>query len=137
MPTTKLTASLEDYLEVIFNLLQEKDAVKPIEVSKNLGVGKSSVSEALRNLAQKELINYAPYGVITLTPKGEKLAKEVALKHEVLTFFLTDVLNIEREEAVENACRIEHTISQNVYDQLVKFLKGYNQLPDNIKQNII
>lgn len=137
MNNKKISASLEDYLEVIFNIYEEEDTVRAIEIAKRLSVGKSSVTEALRNLATKKLINYAPYEAITLTPEGIKLAKEIVQKHEILTFFLNDILKIEINEAKENACRLEHVISKNVYEQFLKFVKGYNQLPDDVKKNII
>ena len=118
-----ISASLEDYLEVIYEIFQEKQGVKAIEISRRLGVGRSSVTDALKTLAYKKLVNYSRYDVISLTSQGEETAKEIISKHNILCEFLTDVLGISPEEADENACRMEHVISQNVSDSFVKFMK--------------
>jgi len=81
--TDTLTASLEDYLEAIFHIIAEKQAVRPKDIAKRLKVSNSSVTGALRSLADKELINYAPYDVISLTPSGETAAKDVIRRHEL------------------------------------------------------
>ncbi len=106
MTTVKLTPSQENYLETIYHIVKENNSARVIDISKKLGVGKSSVSEALKVLAEKKLINYSPYNAATLTIDGENIAKEVVLKDEVLYSFLSDTLGIERSDAIENACRI-------------------------------
>lgn len=121
--TKKITASQEDYLEAIYILFQENQAVKAIEISKYLGVGRSSVTEALQNLAGKNLVNYSRYDSISLTKEGEKKAREVALKHQILYKFLTQILEIPSEEAHENACKIEHVISDNVFKKLTMLVE--------------
>lgn len=123
----KISASLEDYLEAIFNIIEEKQAVKAIEISRKLGVGRSSVTEALKSLAEKNLINYAPYDVITLTEEGINTAKKIVLKHNVLKEFLTEILDIKEGEAQENACRIEHVISEEVLNRLIVFIEFNKQ----------
>ena len=127
MEQDKITASQEDYLEAIYKLLQESHGVKAIEISKYLGVGRSSVTEALQNLAGKNLVNYSKYDAISLTNKGEKRAQEVALKHQILYECLTQILEIPSEEAHKNACQIEHVISDNVFEKLVMFVE-FNKL---------
>lgn len=117
-----ISASLEDYLEVIYEIFNEKKGVKAVEISRKLGVGRSSVTDALKTLAEKNLVNYGRYDVISLTPEGEKTAKEIVSKHNIIYSFLTDVLNVSHEEANENACRIEHVISQNVVDSFKNFM---------------
>ena len=75
--TMKLSASLEDYLEAIFHLVAEEQVARARDIAKRLKVGQSSVTGALHALAEKGLVNYAPYEVITLTHKGEAAAREV------------------------------------------------------------
>lgn len=123
MKSEKISASFEDYLETIYEIIEEKQGVKAIEISRRLGVGRSSVTEALKKLADKKLVNYGRYDVISLTPAGEKEAKRVALKHRVLYDFLAQILGVEKEEAQENACRIEHVISEDVLKRLVSFIE--------------
>jgi len=119
----KLSPSLEDYLEAIYSIIEEKQAVKAIEISRRLGVGRSSVTEALKNLADKKLVNYRRYDVITLTPSGEKAAKKVVLKHRVLYDFFTQILDISPEQAEKDACKIEHVISEEVLNKLIAFIE--------------
>lgn len=76
MESIKITASLEDYLETIYEIIEEKQGVKAVEVAKRLNVNRSSVTEALKNLANKNLVNYSRYDVISLTPLGIDIAKK-------------------------------------------------------------
>ncbi len=122
MKSCKITASLEDYLEAIYEIIQEKNGVKAIEISRRLGVGRSSVTEALKNLADKKLVNYGRYDVISLTPSGEDAALKVILKHNVLYDFFTQILGLNSEEAHENACRVEHVISEDVLKRFTSFI---------------
>ena len=75
-----LTQSQEDYLEAIYNEVLAKSSAKVTDISNILGVKKASVTGALNILVSKKLINYSPYSSITLTPKGEALAKEIFKK---------------------------------------------------------
>jgi len=122
LKSCKITASLEDYLEAIYEIIQEKNGVKAIEISRRLGVGRSSVTEALKNLADKKLVNYGRYDVISLTPSGEDAALKVILKHNVLYDFFTQILGLNSEEAHENACRVEHVISEDVLKRFTSFI---------------
>lgn len=118
----KITASLEDYLEAIFEIIEQKQCVKAVEVAKKLNVKRSSVTEALKNLAEKKLINYGRYDAISLTSLGEKVAKKIIEKHKTLYDFLTKLLDINPVEASENACKMEHCISEDVLQRLIAFI---------------
>ena len=78
MPAKKLSSSLEDYLEAIWVICQDKQLAHANHIAETLGVSKSSVSWALNRLAEKELINYAPYEAITLTAQGKSIARKIA-----------------------------------------------------------
>ena len=121
----EISASLEDYLEVIYNNIIANNGVKAIMLSKALGVSRASATEALKKLAEKKLINYDRYGEIKLTPEGENKAKGIVSKHNLLLSFFRDVLKLEPEEAKVNACQIEHVISENAYKKLISFMKNY------------
>ncbi len=123
----KISASLEDYLETIYEIIEEKQGVKAVEISRRLSVGKSSVTEALKNLADKGLVNYGRYDVISLTPAGEAIAKKVQFKHQALFDFLEQILGVNKEEAQKNACKIEHVISEDVLKRLIAFIKFNKQ----------
>ncbi len=116
-----LSASLEDYLEVICNLLETSDCVKAVEISRKLNISRASVSEALNKLAEKGLIVYEGHKGITITPQGLKRAKDVICKHNTLTSFFENVLCLDKEESENNACKIEHVISQEFFDRLKEF----------------
>lgn len=119
----QITASLENYLETILQIQLQNNSVKAIEVSKRLNVSKASVTEALRALKVKALINYLPYGDISLTPHGEEIARKIAAKHEVLNNFFIDVLGLDANTASQDACKIEHVISDTAFDRIMKFLE--------------
>ena len=109
-----LSASLEDYLEAIFHIVDEKQAARAKDIAQRLRVRASSVTGALQLLADKGLINYAPYDLITLTPKGKKLARDVILRHEALREFFTKVLAVDPDVAEEAACKMEHAIPPQI-----------------------
>lgn len=116
----KLSFSLEDYIEEIYNQVLKNGQAKVTAIADALGVRKASVTGALNVLSEKKLINYAPYSPITLTAQGEKIAKEVLKKHENLAEFFVEVLNISRDEALEIACKMEHIVSDKLFDNMVK-----------------
>ena len=89
----KLSFSLEDYIEEIYNQVLKNGQAKVTAIADALGVRKASVTGALNVLSEKKLINYAPYSPITLTAQGEKIAKEVLKKHENLAEFFVEKLH--------------------------------------------
>src|SRR5690606_25206423 len=125
------SASLEDYLEAIYHTVEAKGAARAKDIVMRLGVHNSSVTQALKSLAEKELVNYAPYDTITLTPSGEVIAKDVVKRHVTLRKFLGTVLRLPPQEADEGACRMEHCISQPILDRIVKFVDYFEQCPAN------
>ena len=127
--TKSLSASLEDYLEAIFHVAAEKGAARAKDISKKLRVNSSSVTGALRALAERGLVNYAPYDIITLTPKGTKLAKDVIRRHEVLRDFFVKVLAVDEAEGEEGACRMEHAVPRNILERLVQYIDFLETCP--------
>lgn len=121
--TMNLSASLEDYLEAIFHLVAEEQVARARDIAKCLKVGQSSVTGALHALAEKGLVNYAPYEVITLTRKGESAAREVVRRHEVLHDFLVKVLSIDERAADEGACQMEHAIPPAIFERFMEFVE--------------
>lgn len=107
----KLTPSLEDYLEVIYHIIEEKQAARVKEIAKRLNVNNSSVTGALKSLSSKGFLNYSPYDVITLTEQGRAVAVYVIRRHEVLKQFFTDILCIDPETADDAACKMEHEVT--------------------------
>ena len=127
---SQVSSSLEDYLEAIYHIAEAKGAARAKDLVLRLGVHNSSVTQALRSLSEKKLVNYAPYDVITLTRKGRKAAQEVARRHRVLKDFLTRVLGVSASEADVAACRMEHVLSPSVMRKVVDFLGFVDMCPD-------
>lgn len=118
----KLTASLEDYLEVICNYTDSNKIIRAIDISKELNVSRASVTEALKKLASKGYINYGRYDAISLTEIGSTVAKDVVSKHTVLQIFFEKILGLAEEEASENACKIEHVITKNAFNKISEYI---------------
>lgn len=110
MTEATLSESLEDYLEAIFHIVHLKQAARPKDIAKRLRVGNSSVTNALKALAARDLVNYAPYDIVTLTRAGEKAAQDVVRRHESLREFFVKVLAADPKLAEAAACRMEHAI---------------------------
>ena len=117
----KLSHSQEDYLEEIYKQVLKNGHAKVTDISNALNVKKASVTGALIALADKKLINYEPYSKITITKEGEELAKKILNKHEILCDFFENVLGLTNAEASENACRMEHIVSEKFFNNFLKF----------------
>ena len=126
---TGLTPSLEDYLEAIRLISREKPAVRAKDISARLEVTSSSVTGALRALAERDLVNYAPYDLITLTPQGSRVAGQIIHRHDVLRDFLIEVMGADEVEAEQNACRMEHSVSPAVLRRFVMFARFLEEAP--------
>ena len=115
-----LTASLEDYLEAIKEVIDgSADAhAHTSEIAKRLKVAKPSVTYALGILRDQGYLNYNTSRPVTLTALGEAEASRVIRRHRVLTVFLRDVLKLEEASAGQTACRIEHVIDERVLKRL-------------------
>lgn len=125
----ELTSAMEDYLEAIYHLEQERRIARVRDIAQRLDVRMSSVSSALKSLGSRGLIRYDPHQFITLTDKGIEKAKEIVRKHEVLKRFLVKVLQVEESEAEDNACRMEHHLAPEVIEKLVDFVEFVEMCP--------
>lgn len=127
---TRLSANMEDYIEVIYQLILERNVARSKEISNRLKVKRPSVTSALKVLAQEGLIHYKPYGLITLTPAGNRVARSVVEKHQIIARFLIDILDVEPDKANEAACKMEHEITKDILKRLAVFLTYTQELPD-------
>lgn len=124
-----ISARAEDYLETVWWLCREGGGAHTTDIAERLDVRKASVTEALQSLAKKGLVNYDRYMAVTLTKAGEKLARDVSRRHEVLRRFLTDVLCIKEAKADEEACKLEHALSRQVTERLIAFTEFMETCP--------
>ena len=119
--TRAVTASMEDYLEAIFHIVAAKGAARAKDIAKALKVTNASVTGALQSLSARDLVNYAPHDVITLTPSGKAVAKDVVRRHEVLRDFFVRVLAVDKDIAEEGACRMEHAVPKPILERLIQY----------------
>ena len=116
-----LHQSGEDYLETILILRKEKGTVRSIDVAQKLGYSKPSVSRAMSILRADGYIEMERSGAISLTESGERVAKAMYERHDLLTHWLTR-LGVSPEVAASDACRMEHALSEETFDCIKKYL---------------
>ena len=107
-----------EYLKHILRLEHVTSPVSTSALSESMNVAPSTVTDMLKRLSGKGLINYVPYHGITLTPEGEKLAVKAIRRHRIVERFLTDMLGFEWHEAHEEALHFENDISDEVEQRL-------------------
>lgn len=115
--------SQENYLEVILMLSKKKPVVRSVDIANELGFKKSSISIAMKNLKEFDYITVTKEGYIYLTTSGMKIAKSVYEKHQVITETLIK-LGVPNNTAEEDACRIEHVISEDTFKAIKKLWKA-------------
>ncbi len=111
----------EMYLETIHVLLKKKGQVRSIDISQYMGYSKPSVSRAVGLLRAEGYIQMDREGYITLTDSGLSVAEKIYERHTLLTSLLT-ALGVSRETAAEDACKMEHAISDESFEALKRYL---------------
>ena len=119
----RLQESGEMYLEAIFVLSRDSATVRSIDVGEYLGYSKPSVSRAMGLLKSGGYINMAPDGTLTLTELGGEIAEKIYERHTLLTTMLV-TLGVDQETASEDACRIEHAISDKSFEAIKRHLRS-------------
>lgn len=109
--------SAEDYLETIMMLQEEKGYVRSVDIAARLNVTKPSVSFAMKRLRENGYISMDEENLITLTEQGEAIAHRIYQRHQVLTTFLTQI-GVDPATAREDACKIEHDISEKTFEAI-------------------
>ncbi len=124
-----ISAKLEDYLEVILHLAKEGGVARVRDIASRMDVRMPSVTGALKHLAAHGLVNYEPYQYVTLTPRGMEVARRTTRRHQVLKEFLAGMLGLPEAAADQDACGMEHALSEGTLDRLIKFLEFINTCP--------
>ena len=124
-----ISESLEDYIEAIYILSLENRPARVSDISKMLGVRRSSVSGALKNLSSMDIVNHTPYSPITLTAEGEKLGREMFKRHKALKNFFITVLGIDPKKADETACHMEHAVDREILGKLIALINFIETCP--------
>ena len=119
----KTSESAEMYLETILLLQEKQPHIRSIDVVHETGYTKPSVSRAMGLLRSNGHIEVDANGYITLTPQGRSVASRIVERHRVITDFLIS-LGVSHETAADDACKMEHIISDEVFEQMKKRVPG-------------
>jgi Mn-dependent DtxR family transcriptional regulator len=118
--------SSEDYLETILILREKNGNVRSIDIVNKMNFSKPSISIAMKKLKSEGMVEMDLNGYITLTPKGEEVARRIYSRHKLLEKCLT-AIGVDPETAEEEACRIEHVIDDDTYDKINAFYERHAQ----------
>ena len=117
-----ISSSLEEYLKTIYVLKKQGQDIKVTTIANRMNCTKPSVNKAIKNLKANEMLEYEAYGEIRLTNKGEALAKKVLEAYDIVYVFLTEILEIPKEEAMEEAIRLKAVMNDNTLNMLTKYV---------------
>lgn len=116
-----INESAENYLETILMLSKKLPVVRSVDIANELGFKKSSVSIAMKNLRENHHIIVSDAGFITLTESGRQIAEMIFERHELISNWLMKI-GVSEETALEDACKMEHVISQESFEAIKKFI---------------
>jgi DtxR family transcriptional regulator, Mn-dependent transcriptional regulator len=122
MSMSELSFTMENYLEAIYELSKKTGCARLTDIAERMNVTKASANSAISTLSSKDLVIYEPYKEVSLTPKGMVFAKNTSQKHQIVKKFFSSVLNIDSKTADEDACAIEHVISCESINAMLKFM---------------
>lgn len=125
----QMSSPLEDYLETIYLLVREQGFARVKDIARARDVKAATVSVALRKLAEGDFVNYERREYIGLTPRGEKAARRIHTRHRLLTRFFEEVLKMSPHAAGEQACAMEHSLTDEAMDRMVRFFEFLGSCP--------
>jgi DtxR family transcriptional regulator, Mn-dependent transcriptional regulator len=124
-----MSSPLEDYLETVYLLVQEHGFARVRDIARARDVKAATVSVALRKLAEAGLADYERREYTRLTPKGERAARRILARHRLLTRFFAEVLRMAPEAASRQACAMEHSLTDEAADRMVRFFEFLGACP--------
>jgi DtxR family Mn-dependent transcriptional regulator len=133
----KLSPNMEMYLKTILRLEQTESAVRVKAIADTLGVTMPSVSEALRTLKKKGLVEHTSYGEVGLSEEGRSVASNVHERFELLRRFLGDMLRVDETTADREACEIEHVVGETTLTRLAAFVEWMTYHREDIKDCLV
>lgn len=130
MCNISLTSSMEDYLEAVLVLQQKHGYIRCVDVAGYLGVTKPSVSRAVKELSKKKCLLKKDDVTLSLTEQGRQIAQQIYEKHQFFTKQLIEA-GVPRDIAVQDACRLEHVISETSFNKLKEaaWMKAQEVIP--------
>ena len=134
MAEGKISENIEEYLEVLYRNGSNGEQVSTTQLSKDLGIAPGSVTQMLKKLEDLGYITYTPYKGATLTEEGMQIAQKITRKHRILEKFLLDILKVKEENIHDQACEMEHTLSDEAERAICTMLHHPDLCPD---ENVI
>ncbi|MDR1429814.1 MAG: metal-dependent transcriptional regulator [Spirochaetaceae bacterium] len=118
-----MTQSLEDYLEMV-SFLSDEGEVRVTDIAARLKVSKPSVLTALKSLEEQGFLEHERYRTVSLTERGRAKARDIRERHDLLTAFLRDMLGVGAENAEQDACKMEHILSEETFNKLKELMSA-------------
>lgn len=131
MPTP--TPSMEDYIEIIYNLIDTKGYARVTDIAEALEVHPSSVTKMVQKLDKDDYVNYEKYRGFVLTDKGNKVGKRLVFRHDLLEEFL-EIIGVEEENIYDDVEGIEHHLSWNAIDRIADLVTYFKEDEERLKQ---
>lgn len=128
----KLSPNMEMYLKTILRLEKDSSSVRVKAIADSLGVTMPSVSEALRNLKSRGLVDHSSYGEVKLSEEGRTVAAGVNERFELLQKFFADMLRVNDDTAEKEACEIEHVVGEDTMNRLTAFVEWMSHHHEDI-----
>lgn len=119
----------EEYLEAIYRLEQRDGSAKTMQLANELKVMPGSITNTIKNLEKRRLVIHEPYKGVKLTEKGRKLALKIIRRHRLAERLLTDILHLDWSKVHDEACKLEHNLSENIVKPLEKALGNPKTCP--------
>ena len=130
MAQKDITGSLEDYIETIYRILGKNTVARVRDIADEMDVSPASVTPAMKRLDHMGLVNYSKRSYIELTDTGLAVARRTITRHRLLSRFLTEILGTERDQAEEDACAMEHHLSDSSMERLAAFFEFLAACPE-------
>lgn len=121
--------NFEDYVRGVYYLENQYGQAKASSLADRLEVSKNTATLMVQRLSEKGLMVHPPYGAVTLTPKGRKMAKKLTYRHRLIEYFLSEKLGVSQDKVHEQACALEHAFSDEAISGLEKLLDHPESCP--------
>ncbi|MCR6668747.1 MAG: metal-dependent transcriptional regulator [archaeon YNP-WB-040] len=131
-----ISRRVEDYLRIIYEIVQAKGYARIRDISKALGVKPSTVVEMMRKLHDEGLVIYEKYGGITLTPRGKEMAEAIKRRHDTLKRFL-EIILVPNNVAAKDAHILEHQLDPKTILQITRFVEFITQAAETDRPKFI
>lgn len=129
MSVTKVSSAVEEYLEIIYRLQEKSGVARTSKIVKSLGVAPGTVTNTVKWLEKEELVTHKPYKGVKLTEKGRKIALQVLRRHRLSERLLADFLHMEWDKIHDAACKLEHSITEEITKSLEDALEHPRTCP--------